>query len=174
MIEVWKDIPGYEGKYQVSNYGRVKSLNYGRTGKEKILKQNITTIMLKNKKRIVHRIPLWRNNKGKNYFVHRLVWTSFNGNIPDDMQIDHIDNNPENNYLDNLQLLTKSENTKKRFLDNPDLSISWSKKIKCLNTGIIYESQKEAARKLNLHQGDLSKVLNGKRKSIGGFHFEYV
>lgn len=57
MDEIWKDIKGYEGLYQVSNLGRVRSLNYGRSGKTKLLKQGITNGY--------KRVFLYKNGKGK-------------------------------------------------------------------------------------------------------------
>ena len=58
MIEIWKDIPGYEGSYQVSNLGRVKTLSYNKTGIEKVMKAEITN-------KGYYRIVLWLNCKGK-------------------------------------------------------------------------------------------------------------
>ena len=179
MQEIWKDIPEYEGKYQVSNMGQVKSLNYDKTGKEKILKHNSITIHHKNRNYIFHQIMLYKNGKKNHFLVSRLVWTSFNDNIPNGYDVDHIDNNPENNRLDNLQLLTRSENLKKRFIDNPDFignieKINPKKKIRCLNNGVIYESIREAARQLNLYTQNISNVLKGRRKTTGGYRFEYI
>lgn len=107
--EVWKDIEGYEGLYQVSNFGRVKSLNYHRTGREGIL----TLKLSKRTKRSgigYLSAHLWKNGKGKYYSVHRLVWTAFNGEIPKGLQVNHIDENPLNNCIWNLNLMTCKEN----------------------------------------------------------------
>ena len=70
--EIWKDIKGFEGLYQVSNYGRVKSF-YGL--KEKILKPKINSCGY-------YQVMLWKESIGKNYLIHRLVWIAFNGQIP--------------------------------------------------------------------------------------------
>lgn len=173
--EIWKDVVGYEGLYQVSNLGNVKSLNYNKTGKEKILKHKKYTIHYKNRNYIVHNVTLYKDGDAKYFLINRLVWTTFNGNIPYNMDVDHINNNPEDNRLENLQLLTRSENLKKRFIDNPDLPIgNPKKKIRCLNNNKIYESAQEAARQLNLYQGNISAVARSKRNHTGGYHFEYV
>lgn len=192
-MEVWKDIVGYEGKYQVSNLGRVKSLNYNKTGIEKLLHKNINKHFNKLRTYKMQMVTLSKNKNKKIWLVHRLVWNAFNGNIPEGYEIDHINNNPEDNRLDNLQLLTRSENQKKKFEDNPDLRKFWSdmiiekrkngqykntgrpkRKIKCLNNGVVYESLSEATRELNVPHGNIQKVLAGKRKTAGGYKFEEV
>lgn len=179
MIEVWKDISGYEGLYQVSNMGQVKSLNYNKTGKEKLLKQEINQIKLKNRIYNSHRITLFDKDKNKKRFlVHHLVYETFVDDIPAGMIIDHINNNSDDNSLCNLQLFTYSQNNKKAFVDNPDLKnrvSEWSKKkIKCVENDIIYESISEAARCLNLDKGNISKVIKGKQKNTKGYRFILV
>ena len=70
LNEIWKPIKGYEGLYEVSNFGRIKSLNYNHTGKGKILKQN----QIMNGYKLV---MLYKDGNGKNYLVHRLVAEAF-------------------------------------------------------------------------------------------------
>lgn len=103
MIEIWKDIKGYEGLYQVSNLGNVKSLNYNKTKKEKQLTK--LTIMGYIK------VGLSKNGKVKVHFVHRLVWEAFNGPIPEGMCVNHInEDKTDNRYPENLNLMTHREN----------------------------------------------------------------
>lgn len=100
MKEVWKDIQGYEGIYQISNFGRVKSLKFG---KEKILKTPTNT----------HNYPsiyLKENGKKKALRVHRLVAQNFlvnDNNYPD---VNHIDGNKTNNKIENLEWCNRSQN----------------------------------------------------------------
>lgn len=96
-MEVWKDVVGYEGKYQVSNSGRVASVR-----KEIILKPLI------NKG-----YEYLQLGRGVNKAVHRLVMESFVG--ASDLSVDHIDCQKRNNNLSNLQYVTISENTKLSF-----------------------------------------------------------
>jgi hypothetical protein len=107
MKEIWKDIPGYEGFYQASNYGNIKSLerNNGRGYrlKEKILKPGIDNIGR------LH-VNLLRYGIQKSYRVHRLVLMAFIGRCPDGMECMHLDDNPSNNNLENLRWGTHMEN----------------------------------------------------------------
>ena len=104
MEEVWRTIVGYEGLYAISNMGRVKSLNYGRTGKEKILRP------CKDKDNYLQ-VGLYKGGKPKWYTVHRLVLSTFNPcENMDELQVNHIDENKENNNLSNLEWCTCKEN----------------------------------------------------------------
>lgn len=102
--QCWKEIPGYEGLYQVSNTGRVRSLNYNGTGKTKVLKQ--TT----NKDRY-KKVTLFKKGKCKTWRVHRLVALAFIPNPNNYPIINHKDENPSNNYYKNLEWCTYSYNT---------------------------------------------------------------
>lgn len=175
-MQIWKDIVGYEGIYRASNFGHIKALNYHRTGKEMVLKEYPIIHKCKNRLYKNHKICLTKKGKQKWFLVHRLVYQAFHGSIPNGYQIDHIDNNPQNNKLQNLQILTKSQNQKKRFIDNPSVAYNriGVKKIKCLENGEIYNSQSEAARDLGLYQSNIKQVLKGRQKHIHGYHFIYV
>ena len=104
MDEIWKDIVGYEGKYAVSNWGKVKSLNYNHTGKEKLLSP------VKTEKGYLF-VNLRREGSRKTYKVHRLVLMTF---APcenmENLQVNHIDEDKSNNRLENLEWCTCSYN----------------------------------------------------------------
>ena len=103
-MEIWKDIPGYEGLYQVSNYGNVKSLNYrGTKGKHKCLKQNTDKYGYKV-------VILANHGKYKSYKVHRLVASAFIENPNNYPQVNHLDENPANNNYLNLEWCTAKYN----------------------------------------------------------------
>lgn len=103
--EIWKDIAGYEGKYQVSNLGNVKSLNYNRTGKEQILTP------IKNPKGYLI-VGLSKNCISKQHYIHRLIAQAFIENPENLPQVNHIDENKFNNRVDNLEWCTAEYNNK--------------------------------------------------------------
>lgn len=177
MQQIWKKHPIYQN-YAGSNFGNIKSLNFNHTGKEKTLIKSKNIIHQKKRDYITQRFSLCYDNKSKSYSVSRFIYECFYGIISEKMQVDHIDNNPQNNRLDNLQLLTPSENIKKKFVDNPNYKTNFElinpkTKIICLNNGVIYESQHEAARKLNISLGHINNVLKGKRNHTHGYIFRY-
>lgn len=114
-MEFWKDIEDYQGSYQVSNSGRVKSLDrYIKSGKGKRLKKGqILKGCVTNRGYVNQR--LWKDNKLKNVLEHRLVAQAFIPN-PDNLpEVNHIDGNKTNNHVDNLEWVTSSKNQKHAF-----------------------------------------------------------
>jgi len=101
--EIWKDISNYEGKYEVSNLGRVRSLSYNGTGEIKFLKQSTN-------KRGYKRVGLCKNGKMKNCYVHRLVAITFIPNPNNHKEVNHKDENPANNNVNNLEWCTSEYN----------------------------------------------------------------
>ena len=103
-MEEWKNIVGYEGKYQISSLGRVKSLNYRNTGKEKILKQNIN--------KGYKEISLFDGKTKKIYLVHRLVALHYISNPNNYPCVNHKDEDKTNNCVENLEWCSVSYNNK--------------------------------------------------------------
>lgn len=104
MREVWKDISGYEGRYMISNLGRVKSLpNVSRSG-ERVLTPNI-------KPTGYSEAHLCKDGKGSKRLVHRLVADAFIIKVYGKHDINHIDCNRSNNCVTNLEWCTRRENT---------------------------------------------------------------
>lgn len=112
MEEIWKDIEGYEGLYQVSNFGRVKSLprsvfmsNYNRDiiTTEKILNHNIGNVGYP-------RVSLYKNQQGRQFCVHSLVADAFLPKSEEASDVNHIDGNRLNPELLNLERVSRREN----------------------------------------------------------------
>jgi hypothetical protein len=134
--EVWKDIPDYEGLYQVSNLGRVKSLerkcavkNGVRTVREKILKTSL------NRVRKYLYVSLYTEQNDIKFNIHQLVAMAFLGHKPDGTQkivVDHINNIITDNRLENLQLITNRENSTKDQKGGTSkyVGVSWNKQNK--------------------------------------------
>ena len=103
-MEIWRDVEGYEGLYQVSNYGRVKSLEREivyKDGRKKMLQERILHIFL-NELGYYH-VMLSKNGTPKRYKVHRLVAKAFIPNPSNLPIINHKDENPKNNNTENLE-----------------------------------------------------------------------
>ena len=182
-MEICKDIKGYEGLYQVSNLGNVKSLNYNRTGKERILNS------LKNKDNYLC-VVLCKDGKGESYLVHRLVAEAFLPKVEGKTHVDHINSDRQNNNVNNLRWCTNKENHnfelarkhkseakkgEKSYLYGKTGALHHrSKAVLCVENGKIYGSTMEAERKMGIAHESISKCCNGKRKSAGGYHWEYV
>lgn len=103
MEEIWKGIKGYEGKYQVSNLGKVKTLNYHRSCKERILKNLINTHGYLY-------VILSKNCICKNLTIHRLVAAAFIDNPENLPEVNHIDENKTNNCVSNLEFCNRKYN----------------------------------------------------------------
>ena len=174
--EIWKDVVGYEGLYQVSNLGRVKSLprhlvvgwaDY--ISKEKILKQS-------EHRQGYKYVWLHKNKEKKIFKIHRLVAEAFIPNPHNFQCINHKDENKANNFVDNLEWCNHSYNNNYGDRNNK------VRKANCkivlqytLNGKFIKEwnGTREAGRELNISCNCISAVCLGKRKTAGGFIWKY-
>ena len=113
-MENWKKIKDFEDLYEVSNIGRVR-----RKTTKRLIKPSIVGNRVK-----YYQVQLYRNKKRTHVYVHRLVYQAFIGELQKDLQVDHIDNNPFNNCVNNLQQLDNRANSSK---DKTDVGINWDK-----------------------------------------------
>ena len=169
MKEEWRDIKGYEGKYQVSNLGRVKSLKdrYGNY-REKILKPGEYRGYLQ--------VYLCKENKSKPFKVHRLVALHFIDNPNNYPQINHKDENKTNNSVSNLEWCTAKYNsnygTRVSRIKSHHKYLYGSKhhkarKVLCITTGKEFGCIKEASKYYGMPEQNISVCCKGKRKSAG-------
>lgn len=181
-IEKWKPIAGYENQYEVSSFGRVKSLprtiyTVWRNGKNGVYFQKGRILALKE---------CSRNNKGyqtykqvcfsvngihKYFLVHRLVAEAFIPKPKGKDFVNHKDGNKHNNRVDNLEWVTQKENVEHSLHHLPNNLLS---PVKCVETGEIFKSQKEASEFVNIAPSVISLAASGKRKTAGGYHWAYT
>lgn len=180
MEEIWKDVVNYEGLYQISNLGRVRSLDrYVRTISNSV--RRIKGVVMTNCfDGNYYHVILHKNGSKKVSLVHRLVACAFVDN-PDNLPfVNHIDGNKLNNASTNLEWCTASENTKHAFrvgLCKPITSHYRGVKAFRLDNGSFvgeYRSQHEAARSLGLNVAHVCSVLRGRSKHTCGYYFEYT
>ena len=175
--EIWKDIKGFEGLYRVSNLGRVKSLERFRKGKngslavikERILKPSINSYGY-------YQVDLYKNLIRKQYRINRLVYETFNGQIPENMQVNHINEIKTDNRLLNLNLMTQKEN------------LNWGtrteRQAKKLSKSVLqftfdnilvkeYDSIIQAERETGFANSNIVNCCKGKYKTAYGYKWRY-
>lgn len=177
MLEKWCDIDGYDGKYQVSNSGKVRSFvnnKWGTTKTPHLLKEQLTGTG--------YPMVFLRDSDGKQHvvMVHRLVAKSFIPNPDGKPEVNHINGDKLDYSISNLEWVTGSENQKHahRFLKRKPVG----KSVKCVETGTIYKSIADAHRKTGVCRMTIGKAArraiynNGRTRHLtaGGYHWELV
>lgn len=159
MEEIWKDVVGFK-RYQVSNLGRVKSLDYKGTQKERILNQ------IKNKSGYMY-VHLCYNGRAICCRVHRLVALAHVPNPNNLPEVNHIDENKQNNRADNLEWCDR--------LYNSQYSNNIAIEQLTLDDVLVrqWESSREAERN-GFHSGSIIACCKGKRMIHKGFHWRYA
>ena len=172
--EEWRDVVGYEGRYQVSSMGRVKSLeradSWGRTVKERILKPNVVG-------RGYLRVVLYAGGKTRMFYVHRLVCTAFHENPGNKPQVNHLNEDKTDNRACNLEWSTRRENINHGSRNERSAkALSKSVGQYTLDGELvkIWPSATEAQRQAGFSCGHISEVANGNRKTAHGYCWEYV
>ena len=168
--EVWRDIESYEGLYQVSNLGRIKSSNRkiysdryknGIFVKEKIRKNNID-------KYGYNYIILYKKGKNKTYKIHRLVAQAFIPNPNNYPCINHKNKIRNDNRVENLEWCDVKYNnqfSRGKSVVQYDLRLKYIKKWNCI---------REAGRILNIDNRDICKCCKGKLKTAGNYIWRYA
>lgn len=184
MQEIWKDIAGYEGIYQISNLGRVKN-----TVTKEIKKQSDNGKGYKS-------VNLWKQNKGQTFYIHRLVAGAFIENKLNKPEVHHIDSDRSNNIVENLAWVTTKENNNlgkhiermtknKRWIETRSTSMAKAREksivINSYKTKFtkgdfvkVFDSLAQGARELGLDKGGCTRVANGKQTHTHGYKVEYI
>ena len=156
MKKEWRDIKGYEGLYQVSNYGEVYN-----TCRNKMRRNSRGFELYLS-------IRLSKQNKQKRRYVHHLVLETFVGPRPKGYECNHIDENKLNNRLDNLEWVTKQQNMRHSYYQGSKSynhvqiwNDFYSTPIIALHSGKWYPSQRAAELELGLRKGWITEQLQG-------------
>ena len=170
LYERWKPVVGYEGLYEVSNFGRVRSLNYHRSGKQKILKPLVQTKGYLG-------FTLYKNGCRKQHKLHRIVAEAFIPNTDNLPQINHKDEDKTNNRVDNLEWCDNKYNC--NYGNRTERSaVSHCRKINQykLNGQYIktWSSMKDIQLELGFYNSRISECCHNKCKSAYGFIWRYA
>lgn len=166
-MERWKPVKGFEGLYEISDQGRVKSLCAGRWKKEIIRK---TQVNMRTGGYVY--VSLKKDGRYHNLQVHRLVAEAFLDNAGNLPQVNHKDENPLNNRFDNLEWCTSSYNN--NYGAHPT---KYYKPIVLVQGGNVikrFQSIKAAATEYGIPASYISGVLSGRRSSTYGKQFAYA
>lgn len=163
--EIWKDIEGYEGLYQVSNLGRVTRVTTNRILKSS---KHVSGYLMVN---------LSKNSVTSHQRIHRLVAQAFIPNPENKPDINHVDEDKTNNNVNNLEWSTRKENCNHGTRNE---RISKINSITIISTNLKTGESREfygindCARQLELQASNITHVLKGRRKQVGGYIFEYA
>lgn len=180
MQEEWRPIEGYEGYYEVSSFGRVKSLSrtiytiwkngepgtYFQKGRILVAKE-----CAKNKKgwQTYLQVCLSVDGVQKYKLIHRLVAEAFLEHPVGKDYVNHKDGNKHNNCVDNLEWVTQKENIEHSI---KTLDTKVTTPVVCVETGAKFNSTKEAAKSIGVSHSAISMAINGVRKTAGGLHWK--
>lgn len=170
-MESWKDIPGYEGIYQASNLGNIRTCEGKTTSnkryavrrwKQRVLKQKFSKRKGGGKDA---RVTLWKDGKGRDWLVARLIGIVWCDGYAPDMTINHINGNPLDNRADNLEWISLADNIRHAFATNLNSCAEKTILISAdENKKFEFYSKSEASRFLGRNHGYINNcLLRGRR-----------
>jgi hypothetical protein len=168
-MEIWKDIAGYEGLYQVSNMGQVKTMSRLHredrpyVKKERVMKPPVNSVGYPQ-------VALYKNKKGVIYSVHKLVATAFIKRLPEHQVVNHKDGNKQNNLVSNLEWCTYGQNQKhairtglirlRKGKERIDASLSDIQRLEIYNLYLAGGRRVEIAQKYGVVRQTVSNIIN--------------
>ena len=167
-MEQWRDIPGFEGLYQASNTGLIRSAPGKVTSSKRFSHRVWKTRVLKHKYKNANgrrdaAVTLWKDGKCKDYLVSRLVAMTWVEGYEPGLTVNHIDGNPQNNNCSNLEWITLSENIRKGFADGLFANCQHPIHLVCDECTLVFESMAAASRFLGRNSGYVSNTLKVNR-----------
>lgn len=162
--EIWKVIEGYPN-YEVSNLGRVRNIKFDRVRKPMIDKDGYLYVVLS------------LNGKTTNNKIHRLVASAFIPNPENKREVNHINGIKTDNRVENLEWNTRSENIRHAHKTGLKRNLNGGKpkqRVRCIETGQIFETQNQASKYFDCIQGSISQSINRGYKVLKKYHFELV
>lgn len=180
--EIWKDIKNYEGLYQVSNLGRVRSLDVrtyqkNKFGKFQYVLHKGKILKLQKQRNGYFTIDLHINGKFERKIIHRLVADAFIPNINNYQYINHKDSDISNNTVENLEWCTQKYNIKYAYDFGNKIPPNMRSVNQIDDNGKIIEtfiSMQEAERKTNIRSANISKCCRKIRSRAGGYKWAYT
>lgn len=172
-MEIWKDIEGYEGLYQVSNFGNVRSLNWRNTGGTR----NLT---LKRHNRGYLHVELAKAGVCKAFLVHRLVAKHFVLGYAEGLVVNHINECKTDNRAENLEWMSQSSNTKYSLVHRSSTAKRCRKntrpifQIKASGEKTPWPCILEAVRATGFNAWSIKQCCEGKRKTAYGYMWQYA
>lgn len=153
--EIYRDIKGYEGFYQISNYGNIKSL------------RNNKLLIQTNHKGGYKLVSVSVDGMHRELTVHRLVAQAFIPNPNNYRDVNHKDGNKANNHVDNLEWVTHSDNIKHSYnsLNQRRNDVA----VVCIETGVKYQSCKVASELTGINKSSINHAINGVARKAGGY-----
>ena len=172
LNEIWKDIPHYEGLYQVSNLGRVKAL-------PRIRENHTHGVWIQPEQIMATRLNedgyecvslTQKNSKRKTERIHRLVALAFIPN-PDNLpEVNHINCIRDDNRVENLEWISRKDNC----AYTSKCGNKSNKHIKCIETNQIFKTSTEVSKVNGGDTGNIRKAARNQKYSVNGFHYIYI